>query len=82
MERPKTKTVILVTGMRDNRAREQITEALEGLDGVVQADVNLFRAQAIVVHRPPCAAADLVRAVVRAGFGAEVKAEDDRAEGA
>jgi copper chaperone CopZ len=73
LERLLTKTVILVTGMRDNCVREKITEALEEVDGVVQADVNLFRAQAVVLHRPPCAPVDLVRAVIRVGCRAEVE---------
>lgn len=65
------KTVLLVTGILDNGDRERIAEALESVPGVVQVDVNMYRARAVIVHTPPCTAAALVRAVAEAGYQAE-----------
>jgi copper chaperone CopZ len=67
-----TRIVLLIMGMRDNACREQIAEALGRVRGVVDVNVSLMRARAVVAFSPPCSEADLIRAVVRAGFGATV----------
>lgn len=65
----------MISGMRDNRSREQVLEALEQVAGLKEAEVNLFRARAIVLHAPPCTVAQLVQAVVQAGYGATLAAD-------
>lgn len=64
------RTTLLVTGMRDNTCRERVAAALEAVAGVREVDVNLFRARATVVHTAACGPADLIRALVAAGYGA------------
>ena len=61
--------------MRDNRAREKVADQLERVSGVIQVDVNLYRAQAVIMHSPSCVPSDLVRAVVNAGYLAVLQAE-------
>jgi copper chaperone CopZ len=68
--RDAAKTVLLVTGMLDNSGRERVAEALDTVRGVIQVDVNLFRARAVIVHAPPCVSTELVRAVAEAGYQA------------
>jgi copper chaperone CopZ len=64
------KTMLLISGMRDNRCRERIAALLESLPGVREAEVSLYRAFATVAHEPLCSADDFVRAVMAAGYGA------------
>ncbi len=66
--------MLLIAGMRGNGCRERIARALAIVAGVKDVDVNLYRARATISHEPPCGAADLVRAVVRAGYGAALAA--------
>lgn len=66
----KTRTVILILGMRDNGCRERIAAALESIEGVKEVEVNLFRACAKVIHEPSCGQARLVRAIISLGYGA------------
>lgn len=66
---PKTiRTTLLIIGMKDNRCREVIADALESIPGVSQVDVNLIRARAVVLHDSTCGAEDFVRAVLRGGY--------------
>ncbi len=65
-----TRTLLLITGMRDNRCRESVAGVLERVLGVKEVHVNLFRARATIIHEPPCAPADLIAAMARAGYGA------------
>lgn len=67
-----TTTVLMVAGMRDNACRQKIAESLESIVGVKDVDVNLYRSRATIVHEPPCVATDLVRAIERAGYAAEL----------
>jgi copper chaperone CopZ len=66
-------TVLLITGMRDNRCRERIAGALESLAGVSDVQVNLLLARAIVVHESPPNPGELVKIVTHAGYAAEIK---------
>ncbi len=65
-----TRTLLLITGMKDNACRERVAGALERVRGVREVVVNLFRASASIHHEPSCAAGNLVRAVTEAGYGA------------
>lgn len=65
-------TTLLIAGMHDNACRERVVTAIQGVPGVVDAEVSLYRAQATVTHLPRCEPADLVAAVVRAGFDAKL----------
>lgn len=67
-----TRTVFIVVGMRGNACRERIAEALTPIDGVQEVNVNLHRARATIVHTPACKPADLVWAIVQAGYGASL----------
>jgi copper chaperone CopZ len=75
-----TKTVLMVAGIRDNACRQKIVEALEAIEGVKEADVNLYRASATVIHDARCAVAELMRTVSAAGYFAEV-ARNGRSNG-
>lgn len=66
----RTRTVILILGMRDNGCRERIAAALEAIDGVKDVEVNLFHACARIIHEPPCEQSRLVRTIISLGYGA------------
>ena len=72
MDETVTRTVLNVIGMRDNACRERISEALAAIDGVEEVDINLHRARARILHTLPCRPADLVSAIVEAGYGASL----------
>lgn len=65
-----TKTLLVIMGMRDNSCRERVSEVLGNVKGVRNVNVSLIRARAVVEHEAPCVAADLVWAVVNAGYDA------------
>ena len=67
-----TWTVLHISGMRDNACREAVLRALEAIEGVLDVDVNLYRARATVSHDGACARARLVQAIVWAGYEATV----------
>ena len=69
MDLSSTRTVLPIMGMRDNRCRERVAEALEAVAGVRDVDVNLHRARATILHERSCSLNDLVSAIVRAGYG-------------
>jgi copper chaperone CopZ len=71
----KTKTVLLIAGMKDNGCREIVTEALGNVRGVREVHVNLYRGHAIISHEAHCEAADLIAAVQRAGYGASLDSQ-------
>lgn len=64
------KTVLLITGMRDNTCRESIVRALSRVGGVKDVSVSLLRANALVTHVPPCRPELLIEAIARAGYAA------------
>jgi copper chaperone CopZ len=65
-----TKTVLLIIGMRDNSCRECVTGVLERIEGVMDVNVSLLRARAMVMHEPSCGGAELIRELEKAGYGA------------
>ena len=67
------RTRLLIHGMRDNTCRESVVQALQNVPGVQDVHVNLYRAQAVIIHQPSCAAADLIEAVDRLGYAAQTK---------
>lgn len=67
-----TRTVLLIAGMRGNHCRERIVAALESAAGVKSVDVNLYRARATILHDPSYAVAELIRAVLGAGYSASL----------
>lgn len=62
------RTVLAILGMRSNACRERVAEVLGRVDGVIDVNVSLIRAQAVVVYSSPCDAAALVDAVTGAGY--------------
>ncbi len=67
-----TKT-IAVTGMSCGHCVSHVKSALEGLEGVTEADVSLEESQAQVTLSTDVADADLVAAVEAAGYQAEAR---------
>lgn len=76
-----TKTVLLIAGMRENCCRQKIVLALESIAGVKGVDVNLYRARATITHDPLCDSAELIRAVLEAGYGASCTGGECGSEG-
>lgn len=71
-----SQTSILIGGMRDNRCRERLTEALERVIGVRHAEVSLYRGRAIVSHDARCTLSSLLRAIEEAGYSAKLNGKD------
>jgi len=69
---PSTRTVLLISGMRENSCRERVARLLETVAGVREVSVNLFRARATVMHEAGCDLGTLVRAVELAGCSAAI----------
>lgn len=65
-----SQTSLLIVGMKCNRCRELVAEALEVVTGVNEVHVDLYRGQAMIGHGPQCVPQDLAAAVERAGYGA------------
>ena len=70
MRQNTVKTVLLITGMRENTCRERVVRALRRVGGVKDASVSLLRANAVVTYVPPCRPELLIEAVARAGYAA------------
>jgi len=70
------RTLLLVSGMRDNHCRECVASVIESMKGVEEVDVNLFRATAAIVHHAACSPEDFVRALSLAGYPAVPYAPD------
>ena len=68
--RRRVRTVLAIAGMKGNTCRETVVRALESIDGVVDVDVSLFRACAVIVHDPACEPRWLVQAVSGVGYQA------------
>jgi len=71
-----TKTTLLIAGMRGNECRERIARALELVPGVVEANVNLYRARASVLHTRSCNPATLVSAIAQYGYTSDIDPRD------
>ena len=67
-----TKTVLKIEGMMCEGCVENVTKALEGVEGVESAAVDLRKGVATVMHSD-VPAEKLIGAVVDAGFRASVK---------
>ena len=70
----RTVTVLLIIGMKGPSCRQAVMDALESVPGVVDVEVNLFRARASISHDLSCSLDALVRAVMTAGFAASHEA--------
>ena len=70
------KTRLLISGMRSNACREQVGDALSGVDGVEDVTVSLVRSTAVVMHHRGCEGSALVRAVAALGFAATVESTE------
>lgn len=67
------RTAFLISGMKDSRCRQLVTDAVEAHPGVREVYVNLYRARAMVTHDDACTPEDLIRAIALAGYGATVE---------
>lgn len=73
MGQPTITTLLLVSGLVDNRARERMVAAIGAVPGVQDVQVSLFRSSACVVHQAACPTERLIRAIEHAGFKATVR---------
>jgi copper chaperone CopZ len=67
-----TRTVLLVAGMRGQHCRDRLTHEIESVAGVLNVEVNLYRARATIFHGGQCGVTELLQAVVRSGCYASV----------
>lgn len=67
--------MLLISGMRGNGCRDQITRVLESVAGVKSVDVNLYRARVTILHDQLCEVAELIRSVAEAGYDASLTGE-------
>ncbi len=74
---PARRTVLVIIGMRDNSCRERLCTVLARVKGVHGLSVSLVRARAVVEHDAMCNIADLVWAIVNAGYGAAMGERED-----
>ena len=71
-------TILTITGMTCGNCRRHVAAALEQLEGVTGAAVDLGTRTATVHHSPTVPSAALVTAVTEAGYGAHVMVEQAR----
>lgn len=62
------KTVLMLYGVWGEDARQAVTRSLQAVPGVHDVIVNIYRAQATIVHDDGTSQADLIHAVTTAGF--------------
>ena len=65
------RTVLKIAGMHGNKCRENIAASLDSVPGVEDVEVNLYRAEAVITHAPPCDPDSLIRAVTACGYAAD-----------
>jgi Cu+-exporting ATPase len=70
------KTVCLLYGCQCNACCERIERALRRVNGVRNVEVNLYKATATVEHDEACLCENLIAAVERVGYLAEIHATD------
>ncbi|MCC6320922.1 MAG: cation transporter [Phycisphaerales bacterium] len=70
---PVRRTILIITGLRDNASRERVSDHLIRVRGVRDVSVSLMRGQAVVEHAPDCPLQDLIAAVAAAGFVAAIR---------
>lgn len=74
---PETTTIVLlIAGMRNMGCGDKIASALRTVSGVTKAQVDFWTSKATVTHHSPCDTSQLIRAVVRMGYGALPDGED------
>lgn len=66
-------TVVHLYGVWGETPRRRVTEALEAVRGVRRVRVDVFRAEAAVVHEHACGTRNLVEAVEACGYRAEAR---------
>jgi len=62
-------SVLVLFGVFDEEAREAVIGALDEVPGVKEVYVNMYRAEAMVMHDGRCTASDLAAAVNAIGVG-------------
>ena len=72
-EEGRRRVAVPVTGMTCAACVRRVEKALSKVDGVSEASVNLATETATVEHGPEVGIGDLVSAVERAGYGAELE---------
>lgn len=65
--------VLAVSGMKDNRCRECVAEVLGQMEGVLQAEVSLIRARAVVDCVSQCDASAFICMLESVGYQAVVE---------
>ena len=70
------RTVCLLHGCQCNACCDRIERALRRVKGVRNAEVNLYKATAAVEHDESCPCEDLIAAIERIGYLAEIQATD------
>ncbi|MDI1290713.1 MAG: heavy metal-associated domain-containing protein [bacterium] len=72
------RTVCLLYGCQCNACCDRIERALGRVKGVRNVEVNLYKATATVDHDELCLCEDLIAAIERIGFLAEIHATDHK----
>ncbi|MBX9737489.1 MAG: heavy-metal-associated domain-containing protein [Phycisphaerales bacterium] len=72
------RTVCLLYGCQCNACCDRIERALRRVKGVGSVELNLYKATATVEHDESCLCDDLIAAIERIGFLAEIHATDHK----
>ncbi|MGD9789194.1 MAG: heavy metal-associated domain-containing protein [Phycisphaerales bacterium] len=67
------RTVCLLYGCQCNACCDRVERALRGVKGVRSVEVNLYKATATVEHDESCPCDELIAAIERIGFLAEIE---------
>lgn len=67
------RTVCLLYGCQCNACCDRIERALRGVKGVRSVEVNLYKATATLEHDDSCSGQDLIAAIERIGYLAEIE---------
>lgn len=74
------RTVCLLHGCQSITCCDRIERALRGVKGVQSVEVSLYKASATVEHDESCLCEDLIAAIERIGFLAEMHATDHKCQ--
>ena len=74
------RTVCLLYGCQCNACCDRIERALRRVKGVRNVEVNLYKATATVEHDGLCLCEDLIAAIERIGFLAEIHPTDHKCQ--
>ncbi len=80
MEKQLSSTVVRLYGVWGEDPRRRVAKALESVRGVRRVRVDVFRAEASVIHENRCDEERLIDAVEACGFGAEPAGRERRRE--